>query len=171
MTAGGSCGFDVRVARPARVYDSVFPRGPARRLGGKDNFEADRVAGEATIAAYPAIRASARANRVFLARSIRFLAAEMGIRQFLDIGTGLPTANNTHEVARSVAPESRIVYLDNDPLVLSPARALLTSSPEGVTGYLDADLRDTGRITQWRPVTPAEAEGPTSLWGGVGRKR
>jgi len=122
----GNRGFDPTVAHPARVYDYW--------LGGKDNFEADRIAGEATIAAYPAIRASARANRAFLARSVRYLVAEHGIRQFLDIGTGLPTASNTHEVAQSVAPESRIVYVDNDPLVLSHARALLTSSPEGVTG-------------------------------------
>jgi S-adenosyl methyltransferase len=134
----GIYGFDARVAHPARVYDYW--------LGGKDNFEADRMAGEATIAAYPAIRASARANRAFLARSARYLAAEAGIRQFLDIGTGLPTANNTHEVAQSIAPQSRIVYVDNDPLVLSHARALLTSSPEGVTAYLDADLRDTDTI-------------------------
>jgi uncharacterized protein (TIGR00369 family) len=140
MTAGGSRGFDARVAHPARVYDYW--------LGGKDNFEADRIAGEAAIAAYPAIRASARANRAFLARSVRYLAAEAGIRQFLDIGTGLPTANNTHEVAQSVAPDSRIVYVDNDPLVLSHARALLSSSPEGVTAYLDADLRDTDRILE-----------------------
>src|SRR5215472_378694 len=137
MTAGGRRGFDARVAHPARVYDYW--------LGGKDNFEADRLAGEATIAAYPAIRASARANRAFLARSVRYLA-EAGVRQFLDIGTGLPTANNTHEVAQSVVPDSRIVYVDNDPLVLSHARALLTSSPEGATAYLDADLRDTDRI-------------------------
>jgi O-methyltransferase involved in polyketide biosynthesis len=140
MTAGGSRGFDARVAHPARVYDYW--------LGGKDNFEADRVVGEATIAAYPAIRASARANRAFLARSVRFLAAEVGIRQFLDIGTGLPTASNTHEVAQSQAPESRIVYVDNDPLVLSHARALLNSSPEGVTAYLDADLREADRILE-----------------------
>jgi O-methyltransferase involved in polyketide biosynthesis len=140
MTAGGSRGFDARVAHPARIYDYW--------LGGKDNFEADRIVGEATIAAYPAIRASARANRAFLARSVRYLADEAGIRQFLDIGTGLPTANNTHEVAQSVAPESRIVYVDNDPLVLSHARALLNSSPEGVTDYLDADLRDTDRILE-----------------------
>ncbi len=134
----GNRGFDPTVAHPARVYDYW--------LGGKDNFEADRIAGEATIAAYPAIRASARANRAFLARSVRYLAGEQGIRQFLDIGTGLPTASNTHEVAQSVAAYSRIVYVDNDPLVLSHARALLTSSPEGVTAYLDADLRDTGDI-------------------------
>ena len=145
MAAGGNRGFDARVAHPARVYDYW--------LGGKDNFEADRVAGEATIAAYPAIRASARANRAFLARSVRFLAAEAGLRQFLDIGTGLPTASNTHEVAQSVAPESRIVYVDNDPLVLSHARALLSSSPEGVTSYLDADLRDTDRILELAAAT------------------
>lgn len=145
MTAGGSRAFDARVAHPARVYDYW--------LGGKDNFEADRIAGEATIAAYPAIRASARANRAFLARSVRFLAAEAGLRQFLDIGTGLPTASNTHEVAQSVAPESRIVYVDNDPLVLSHARALLSSSPEGVTSYLDADLRDTDRILKLAAAT------------------
>ncbi len=141
--AGGAraiYGFDAKVAHPARVYDYW--------LGGKDNFEADRIAGEETIAAYPAIRASARANRAFLARTVRLLAAEEGIRQFLDIGTGLPTANNTHEVAQAVAPQSRIVYVDNDPLVLSHARALLTSSPEGVTAYLDADLRDTGAILE-----------------------
>jgi O-methyltransferase involved in polyketide biosynthesis len=136
----GRYGFNARVAHPARVYDYW--------LGGKDNFEADRVAGEETIAAYPAIRASARANRAFLARSVRYLAAEAGIRQFLDIGTGLPTASNTHEVAQSIAPESRIVYVDNDPLVLSHARALLTSSPEGVTAYLDADLRNTDQILE-----------------------
>jgi hypothetical protein len=136
----GRNGFDARVAHPARVYDYW--------LGGKDNFEADRTAGEATIAAYPAIRASARANRAFLARSVRFLTAEAGLRQFLDIGTGLPTASNTHEVAQAIAPQSRIVYVDNDPLVLSHARALLTSSPEGVTAYLDADLRDTGQILE-----------------------
>jgi O-methyltransferase involved in polyketide biosynthesis len=145
MTAGGNRGFDARVAHPARVYDYW--------LGGKDNFEADRIAGEATIAAYPAIRASARANRAFLARSVRFLAAEAGLRQFLDIGTGLPTASNTHEVAQSVAPESRVVYVDNDPLVLSHARALLSSSPEGVTSYLDADLRNTDRILELAAAT------------------
>src|SRR5579864_6047740 len=146
--SGGSRGiraFDPTVAHPARVYDYW--------LGGKDNFEADRIAGEATIAAYPAIRASARANRAFLARSVRYLTAEAGVRQFLDIGTGLPTASNTHEVAQDVAPESRVVYVDNDPLVLSHARALLTSSPEGVTAYLDADLRDTDRILELAAAT------------------
>jgi S-adenosyl methyltransferase len=130
--------LDVSVAHIARVYNYW--------LGGKDHFAADRVAGEATIAVYPGIQTSARANRAFLARVVRHLAETEGIRQFLDIGTGLPTANNTHEVAQVVAPDSRIVYVDNDPLVLAHARALLTSSPEGETAYLDADVRDTGRI-------------------------
>src|SRR6266436_7295462 len=134
----GMRGFNARVAHPARVYDYW--------LGGKDNFEADRIAGEETIAAYPAIRTSARANRAFLARSVSYLAAEAGIRQFLDLGTGLPTASNTHEVAQAIAPESRIVYVDNDPLVLSHARALLTSTPEGACNYLDADIRDPAAI-------------------------
>ncbi len=130
--------FDVSVAHVARVYNYW--------LGGKDNFTADRIAGDNTIAVYPGIRLSARANRAFLARAVRYLTETEGIRQFLDIGTGLPTANNTHEVAQAAAPESRIVYVDNDPLVLAHARALLTSSPEGATAYLDADLRDTGKI-------------------------
>src|SRR6266550_3386726 len=119
----GRYGFDARVAHPARVYDYW--------LGGKDNFEADRIAGEETIAAYPAIRASARANRAFLARTVSYLADERGIRQFLDIGAGLPTVPNTHEVAQSIQPASRVVYVDNDPMVLSHARALLASSPQG----------------------------------------
>ena len=115
-------------------------------LGGQDRFAADRAAGDATIAAYPGIRLSARANRAFLARTVRYLADAEGIRQFLDIGTGLPTANNTHEVAQATAPDSRVMYVDNDPLVLAHARALLTSSAAGATAYLDADLRDTGEI-------------------------
>ena len=130
--------FDISVAHVARVCNYW--------LGGKDNFAADRRAGDQTIEAYPAIRMSARASRAFLARTVRYLAVEEGIRQFLDIGTGLPTANNTHDVAQGVAPESRIVYVDNDPMVLSHARALLTSSPEGATAYLDADIRDTDKI-------------------------
>jgi hypothetical protein len=134
----GDSRFDVTVANVARVYDYW--------LGGKDNFAADRAAGDSTIAAYPGIRLSARANRAFLARAVRYLAETEGVRQFLDIGTGLPTADNIHEVAQAAAPDSRIVYVDNDPLVLAHARALLTSSPEGATGYLDADLRDTDKI-------------------------
>ena len=130
--------LNVGVAHIARVYNYW--------LGGKDHFAADRIAGEATIAVYPGIQMSARANRAFLARVVRHLAQAEDIRQFLDIGTGLPTASNTHEVAQAAAPDSRVVYVDNDPLVLAHARALLTSSPEGATAYLDADVRDTGRI-------------------------
>ena len=124
----------------ARVYDYW--------LSGKDNFTADRVAAEETIAAFPGIRLSAQANRAFLGRTVRYLAASEGIRQFLDIGTGLPAASNTHEVSQAVAPDSRVVYVDNDPLVLAHARALLTSSPEGGTAYLDADLRDVDVILE-----------------------
>ena len=138
--------------------------------GGKDNFAADRIAGEETIAAYPAIRASARANRAFLARSVRYLAAEAGIRQFLDIGTGLPTASNTHEVAQSVAPDSRIVYVDNDPLVLAHARALLTSRPEGATGVprrgparRRRDPRAGGRHPRPHPAGRRHAAGHPAL--------
>ena len=134
----GLYGFDARVAHPARVYDYW--------LGGKDNFEADRIAGEEALAAYPDLVSSVRANRAFLARGVRFLAADAGIRQFLDIGTGIPSANNTHEVAQSVAPQSRVVYVDNDPIVLAHARALLVGRPEGTTDYLDADLRETEKI-------------------------
>jgi S-adenosyl methyltransferase len=114
--------------------------------GGKDNFAADRAAGDQASAAYPDIVFSVRANRAFLARAVRYLATEAGIRQFLDIGTGIPTANNTHEVAQDAAPASRVVYVDNDPIVLAHARALLTGSPEGATSYIDADLRDTDQI-------------------------
>jgi hypothetical protein len=126
------------VAHIARVYDYW--------LGGKDNYAADREAGEAALQAYPYIAGGVRANRAFLARVARYLAGEAGIRQFLDIGTGIPTANNTHEVAQAVAPDSRVVYVDNDPIVLAHARALLTSSPEGTTAYLDADFRDIDKI-------------------------
>jgi S-adenosyl methyltransferase len=130
--------FDTSVAHVARVYNYW--------LGGKDNYAADREAGDQAIQAYPDIVFSVRANRAFLARTVRYLAGEEGIRQFLDIGTGIPTASNTHEVAQSVAPASRVVYVDNDPVVLSHARALLTSQPEGATDYIDADLRDTQKI-------------------------
>jgi SAM-dependent methyltransferase len=130
--------LDTSVAHVARVYDYW--------LGGKDNFAADRAAGEQAIQAYPDIVYSVRANRAFLARTVRYLAGEAGIRQFLDIGTGIPTANNTHEVAQDVAPGSNVVYVDNDPVVLTHARALLVSGEQGHTSYIDADLRDTGRI-------------------------
>jgi hypothetical protein len=115
-------------------------------LGGKDNFQADRDAAEYVIANSPVVLVNVRAQRAFLARVVRYLAAEAGIRQFLDVGTGLPTADNTHEVAQRAAPESRIVYVDNDPVVLLHARELLTSSPEGATSYLEADARDTETI-------------------------
>jgi hypothetical protein len=130
--------FDTSVAHIARVYDYW--------LGGKDNYAADRKAGDAALEAYPYIAAGVRANRAFLARVVRYLAGEAGIRQFLDIGTGIPTANNTHEVAQAIEPEARVVYVDNDPIVLAHARALLTSSPSGATAYLDADFRDIDKI-------------------------
>jgi hypothetical protein len=137
-TGEDAVSLDTSVPHIARVYDYW--------LGGKDNFEADRVVAEQVIATLPDIRLSVRAQRAFLGRAVHFLAAEAGIRQFLDIGTGLPSANNTHEVAQRVAPESRVVYVDNDPIVLLHARSLLTSLPEGATAYVDADLRDIGTI-------------------------
>ncbi|MCU7725386.1 SAM-dependent methyltransferase [Actinoplanes sp. KI2] len=115
-------------------------------LGGKDNFASDRAAAEAVLGQMPEIREFAVAGRRLLARAIGFLAGEAGIRQFLDIGTGLPTANNTHELAQRIAPASKIVYVDNDPLVLVHARALLTSHPDGTTSYIDADVRDPEKI-------------------------
>jgi S-adenosyl methyltransferase len=130
--------LDTSVAHIARVYDYL--------LGGKDNFEADRAAGDAMMQAYPDIANSMRSNRQFLARSVRYLAEDEGVRQFLDIGTGIPTANNTHEVAQSIAPDCRVVYVDRDPVVLIHARALLTSLPEGVTDYIEADIRDPQTI-------------------------
>jgi S-adenosyl methyltransferase len=138
--AGGEehASFDTSVAHVARIYDYW--------LGGKDNYAVDRAAGDAGLRAYPDLVYSVRANRAFLARAVRYLVTEAGIRQFLDIGTGIPTANNTHEVAQAAAPDSRVVYVDNDPVVLAHARALLTGSPEGATDYLDADLRDTDKI-------------------------
>ncbi|MCZ7434351.1 SAM-dependent methyltransferase [Streptomyces sp. WMMC1477] len=117
-------------------------------LGGKDNYEVDRGAGDEIRRLHPGILDYARADRALLGRAVRHLAGEVGIRQFLDIGTGLPTADNTHEVAQRVAPESRIVYVDNDPLVLTHARALLTCSPEGVTDYIDADLHEPESILE-----------------------
>ena len=115
-------------------------------LGGKDNYPVDRQVGDQIRQLHPGIGDYARADRVFLGRAVRYLASEAGIRQFLDIGTGLPTADNTHQVAQAIAPDSRIVYVDNDPLVLVHARALLTSTPEGACDYIDADMRDPGRI-------------------------
>jgi O-methyltransferase involved in polyketide biosynthesis len=125
--------FDTSVPHSARVYNYW--------LGGKDNFAADREAAERALEAYPGLVFGARANRAFLGRAVRYLVTEAGIRQFLDIGTGIPTASNTHEVAQQVEPTCRIVYVDNDPVVLSHARALLTSAPQGACAYLEADLR------------------------------
>jgi hypothetical protein len=130
--------FDTSTAHQARVYDYY--------LGGKDNYAADRDAGDAYIEVYPDLPFTARANRAFLGRAVRYLAGEAGIRQFLDIGTGIPTAGNTHQVAQEIAPESRVVYVDYDPVVLAHARALLVSHDAGATEYVDADLRDTGTI-------------------------
>jgi hypothetical protein len=130
--------IDYSVPHSARIWNYW--------LGGKDNYEVDRAVGDKVAQMFPAIRDAARASRQFQVRAIRYLAGEAGIRQFLDVGTGLPTANNTHQVAQQVAPESRIVYVDNDPLVLVHARALLTSSPEGATDYIDVDLHDSGGI-------------------------
>ena len=134
----GPLPFDTSVAHQARCYDYM--------LGGKDNFAADRAAVDAWLEIDPEVLFTARANRAFLGRAVRYLAAEAGIRQFLDIGTGIPTAGNTHQVAQAVAPESRIVYADYDPVVLAHARALLSSSEAGATEYIDADLRDTSTI-------------------------
>ena len=130
--------FDTRLANHARVYDYL--------LGGKDNYAADRAAAEAALKVWPGL-AFHRAGEPGVSRPRGpLLAGEVGMRQFLDIGTGISTAGNTHEVAQSVAPEARMVYVDYDPIVLGHARALLTSSKAGVTGYIEADLRDTGTI-------------------------
>jgi hypothetical protein len=132
--------LDTTVAHPARIYDYW--------LGGKDNFQADREAAQVVIEHFPDIIKGVKMNRAFLGRAISYLAAQAGIRQFLDVGTGLPTGNNTHEVAQAAAPESRIVYVDNDPIVLLHAQALLTSTPEGACTYIDADVREPEKILQ-----------------------
>jgi O-methyltransferase involved in polyketide biosynthesis len=130
--------IDTSIAHPARIWNYW--------LGGKDNFEVDREIGERLIAILPELVHSVRADRQFLARAVEYLAGAAGIRQFLDIGTGLPTADNTHQIAQRVAAESRIVYVDNDPLVLSHARALLTSTPDGACDYIHADVHEPGTI-------------------------
>ncbi|MFB7598634.1 SAM-dependent methyltransferase [Streptomyces sp. NPDC056160] len=123
---------------PARVYDVL--------LGGKDHYPVDRQAAARAIAQHPRGFLTARHNRDFLRRAVTTLVRDEGVRQFLDVGTGLPTADNVHQVAQRLAPETRVVYVDNDPIVLTHARALLTSGPEGRTDYVDADLRDPARI-------------------------
>jgi hypothetical protein len=141
-------GANLAVPSAARIYDYY--------IGGKDNYAVDRAAANEAAKLHPggldALRAGGLQNRRFLASAVNYLAGE-GIRQFLDIGTGLPTADNTHEVAQRAAPSSRIVYVDHDPVVLAHARALLTSAPEGATSYIDADLRDPGTILQQAAAT------------------
>jgi S-adenosyl methyltransferase len=132
--------IDTTVPHSARIWNYW--------LGGKDNYPVDRAAGDRYRATYPEIVDVARASRRFLTRAVRYLAGEARVRQFLDVGTGLPTVDNTHEVAQRVAPESRIVYVDNDPVVLAHARALLTSSSRGPTDYVDADLHQPERILE-----------------------
>jgi hypothetical protein len=132
--------IDTTVSHSARIWNYW--------LGGKDYFRVDKELGDQILGFVPELVRSARADRQFLAREVRYLAGEQGIRQFLDIGTGLPTVDNTHQVAQHIAPESRIVYVDNDPLVLAHAHALLTSAPEGACDYIEADLHDPGSILQ-----------------------
>jgi trans-aconitate methyltransferase len=130
--------IDTSVAHMARVQDYW--------LGGRDNFAADRHAGDEAVAAFPGLIASVRSTRAFLTRTVRYLTAEEGIRQFLDIGTGIPTAGNTHSVAQAIAPDALVLYMDNDPVVFAHARGLLSSGPHGRTAYLNTDLRDTGKV-------------------------
>ncbi|MFJ9630820.1 SAM-dependent methyltransferase [Streptomyces sp. NPDC101175] len=142
MTSEDPLADRLQLDRPhsARVWNFL--------LGGKDNYAADREAGEMIVKMFPDIALLARLQRGFLVRAVHYLAAEAGIRQFLDVGTGLPTVDNTHEVAQRIAPESRIVYVDNDPLVLVHAQALLTSTPEGACAYVEADVRDPETILE-----------------------
>jgi SAM-dependent methyltransferase len=138
LAAGASLPFDPSVAHPARVYGYW--------LDGKDNYEADRKVAQEVMRLRPQVVAGARANRAFLARVVRYLAGECGVRQFIDLGTGLPCPDNTHEIAQQVAADCRVVYVDNDPVVLTHARALLTCMPPGSCDYVEADVRDTGAI-------------------------
>jgi O-methyltransferase involved in polyketide biosynthesis len=146
--------IDTSVPHSARIWNFF--------LGGKDNFDADRAVGERVKVMLPSIVRQAKADRDFLRRAVTHLVEEEGIRQFLAIGTGLPTLDNTHEVAQGLAPDARIVYVDNDPVVLAHARALLTSSPEGATDYIDADLRDPGLILE-RAAATLDFEKPVAV--------
>ncbi|GLX52660.1 hypothetical protein Shyhy01_56100 [Streptomyces hygroscopicus subsp. hygroscopicus] len=150
MTDNPAATNDVAVSLRARINTSQPHTARIWNywLGGKDNYEVDRAAGDQIRQLHPGIGEYARADRLFLGRAVRHLVKDVGIRQFLDVGTGLPSADNTHEVAQRIAPESRIVYVDNDPLVLAHARALLTSTPEGRTDYLDEDLRNVDAILE-----------------------
>ncbi|MFF2846527.1 SAM-dependent methyltransferase [Streptomyces sp. NPDC058001] len=138
--ASAASRIDTRRAHPARVYDYI--------LGGKDNYPVDAEAAAAMVAALPSLPVTMRQNRLFMHRVTRYLARDAGIRQFLDIGTGLPTSPNLHEVAQREQPDASVVYVDNDPIVLTYAQALLKSSPEGRTGYVDADMRDPDAILE-----------------------
>jgi hypothetical protein len=146
--------IDTTVPHSARIWNYW--------LGGKDNYEIDRVAGDEFVKVFPGIVDIARAGRAFLARAVSYLALEAAIRQFLDVGTGLPTVDNTHELAQRAAPDSQIVYVDNDPLVLAHARALLTSTPEGSTDYVDADMHDPGAILA-RAAASLDLDQPVAL--------
>ena len=159
--------LDTRLPHIARVYDYW--------LGGKDNFAADRELAEKFMIADPSVTAGVRSNRAFLGRAVHYLVAEAGVRQFLDIGTGIPTANNTHEVAQRADPSARVVYVNNDPIVLTHARALLASDPAGVTDYVDADLRDTetilaaaARTLDFAPARRRDADRRAALHPGRG---
>ncbi|MEU1271895.1 SAM-dependent methyltransferase [Streptomyces sp. NPDC005799] len=143
--SGGSARLNTGVAHNARVWNYW--------IGGKDNYEVDRQVGEQVAGMFPIIREVARADRWFLGRAVRFLAEERGVRQFLDIGTGLPTADNTHQIAQRIAPDARIVYVDNDPIVLAHARTLLTGTHEGVTDYIEADVHDPAAIVERAAAT------------------
>src|SRR6201992_18359 len=136
--------IDVTKPHPARMYDYF--------LGGKNNFAADRATAAQVLESWGSVRTGVRENRALLGRAVRHLASEAGVSQFLDLGTGLPSANNVHEVAQAINPEARVVYADNDPIVLAHARALLASGPKGVTTYLDADVRDPQAILA-NPIT------------------
>ncbi|MFE9442793.1 SAM-dependent methyltransferase [Streptomyces sp. NPDC006602] len=146
--------IDTSVPHSARIWNYW--------LGGKDNYPVDELAGDAYTAVFPGIVTIARSSRAFLGRSIRYLVEEAGVRQFLDVGTGLPTVDNTHEVAQRLAPESKIVYVDNDPLVLAHARALLTSTPEGATAYEDISLFEPEQILSAAAQT-LDPDRPTAL--------
>ena len=136
--AGAPPEIDISKPHPARIYDYF--------LGGKDNFAADRATAAKVLESWGTVRTAVRENRAFLGRAVRYLTAEAGIAQFLDVGTGLPSANNVHDVAQAINPAARVVYADNDPIVLAHARALLASGPHGVTAYLDGDIRDPEKI-------------------------
>jgi hypothetical protein len=151
----GDAKLDPSIPHSARVWNYW--------LGGKDNFESDRQVGDQFAKLYPNIEVVARTSRAFLKRAVTHLAGEAGLRQFLDVGTGMPTVENTHQVAQAVAPESRIVYVDNDPLVLVHARALLTGTREGATEYIDASLHDPDAILDAASRTTLDLSKPVGL--------